>query len=153
MHFIYLLLAGVLTFFNSLWLVVCVEPMFLYRMLWLDCIPYRYCFEVLKCDTITGISVLRSSPDVECSSGTYGSLRILGACGFVFYTIGYIAFTSYTLIRLHYTRMYPNKSSILRFGYLYERFELGYAWVAIASKLLKIHSFVFIIFIEEQLGT
>lgn len=89
-----------------------------------------------KCDTIAGISVLRSSPDVECSSSSYRTLKVLASCGFIIYTVGYIMFTSYTLIRLHYTRMYPNKRSILRFGYLYQRFELGFAWVAIASEFL-----------------
>lgn len=76
---------------------------------------------------------MKAAVDIECSSTQYRQLRIMAGFGFVFYTLGYLGFVTHRLIHLHYRREYQDRRNLLRYGYLYQRFELGYSLVGIQS--------------------
>lgn len=77
---------------------------------------------------------MTASVDIECDTVHYQRLRLLASLGLVVYTIGYLLFTSLLLSRLYLNKSFSNTRCLLRFGFIYERFELGYVWTAIMSK-------------------
>ncbi|GMH43897.1 hypothetical protein BSKO_11831 [Bryopsis sp. KO-2023] len=98
----------------------------------------RYCFDVLHCHDYGGVQVMSASLDVECSSTQYKVLLVMAVLGLVVYTCGYLVFTAYILTRLHTRKSFSDPSALNRFGFIYERFELGYAWTSVMMLVIRI---------------
>ncbi|GMH36070.1 hypothetical protein BSKO_03938 [Bryopsis sp. KO-2023] len=110
----------------------------------------RYCCEVLRCETIAGVKVMSASLSIECSSDEYRFLHALAIAGLIVYTLGYIVFSSFCLLWMHYHMAYSSKKNLVRYGFLYERFELGYSWIAVASLFVRIGFVMSLVLVDDQ---
>lgn len=80
--------------------------------------------------------MLASSYSVECGTREHMSIVVLAVLGLIFYTAGYLVFTSLVLFKLYAKKKFSDTRSLHRYGFIYERFELGYAWTAVMSTYL-----------------
>lgn len=94
---------------------------------------YRYCISSLRCEDIAGVLVMSSSSSVECGTVEHKGIIGMAVVGLAFYTIGYIVFTSVVLFNLYARKKFSDTQSLHRYGFIYERFELGYSWTAVMS--------------------
>ena len=99
----------------------------------------KYCLACFKCRTVSGISVLEASPDLECGSWEHTQLIILAALGLLFYIFGYLAYIVWKLYDLRDRRAFSDEINLLRFGFVYQKYEIPYCYtpaIAIVRKLL-----------------
>ncbi|GMH34270.1 hypothetical protein BSKO_02104 [Bryopsis sp. KO-2023] len=109
----------------------------------------KYCFDVFKCEDIAGVSVLRTSPSVECSNREHALLIVLAIIGTLFYSIGYLAFVAYKMFQLDKTRSFQCPVNLRRYGFLYRRFELDYFWTPIIILIRRLIFVVTLVFLNN----
>ena len=116
----------------------------------------KYCLDCFKCRTVSGISVLEVSPDLECGTPEHTQLIILAAIGLLFYVFGYLAYVLWKLYDLHSHRTFSDEVNILRFGFVYQKYEIPYCYtpaIAIIRKLLFVSVLVCMNNPAFQIGT
>ncbi|GMH40106.1 hypothetical protein BSKO_08010 [Bryopsis sp. KO-2023] len=93
----------------------------------------RHLFRVFKCMVIAGDRVLSASPDILCHSPEHNFLVFVSVVGILFYLVGFMAFVSIKLFKMHKHRAFALPENIRRYGFLYTQFEPGYVWMSILS--------------------
>lgn len=97
----------------------------------------KYCFETFRCRTVSGVSVLIASPNLECGTKEHYFLIALGVLGIILYVLGYLVFISWKLYRLYEERSFATELNLLRYGYIYEKYELQYYFTPVIALLRK----------------
>lgn len=115
----------------------------------------KYCLDVFKCESIAGDNVLREDASVVCAGEEYKRLRIIACCGIVLYVIGYLAYTIWKTFDLRNRRAFCDKVNILRYGFIYKKFENDYCFTPVLIIFRKLQFVLVLVFVNNpafQLG-
>ncbi|GMH43963.1 hypothetical protein BSKO_11897 [Bryopsis sp. KO-2023] len=91
----------------------------------------KYCFDAFRCDTVAGISILRSAPAIECGTYQHKWVVALGVVGLIIYGFGYLGFVVYKLSKFRFERKFSDPKHLRRFGFLYQHYEIEYYWTEV----------------------
>ena len=106
----------------------------------------KYCFDVFKCETIAGVSVLRVDASVECDED-HIFLTVLASIGIIFYVVGYLIYVIWKLFDLRNRRVFSLPRNLRRYGFIYQKYELDYYYtpaIMLVRKLLFVFVLVYV---------
>lgn len=93
----------------------------------------QYSLGAFQCTALGGRSVLVAAPSVDCASGDYRSIVVLGVVGTCVYVVGAPLLFGAVLYRLYRRKVLETRRQLGRFGWLYEAYRVRWCWFGLAE--------------------